>query len=39
MKHLKKFNESIEVDWSKPYKEIEKSVLNEINRIFKKTNR
>ena len=37
MKHLKKFNESIEVDWSKSYKEIERSVLNEINRIFYKT--
>lgn len=37
MKHLKKFNENIEIDWSKSEKEIGKLVLNEINRIFKKT--
>ena len=36
MKHLKRFNENIEIDWSKPKKEVEDLVLNEINRVHKK---
>jgi len=36
MKHLKKFNESLQIDWSNPEKEVGKLVLDEINRIHKK---
>lgn len=36
MKHLLRFNENIEIDWSKPEKEIGKLVLDEVNRIHKK---
>jgi len=36
MKYLKSFNENIEIDWDKPYRD-QKVVLDELNRIYKKT--